>query len=277
MTTRHEVRAADGVLLAVEAAGPSQGRPLVFLHGIAQSRAVWRSVLTGPLAAVHRLVAIDMRGHGDSSAPVGSEAYATGERLGGDLHAVIGGLALERPIVVAWSYGGVVLGEYLRRYGAASLGGVLCVAAAVKVGKPARALFGPVMMDHARALLSEDPAVYEAGARAFLGACPAQPLGAAFLDEGLREMLRVPAHVRRALLTRSEDYSAELAACTAPVGTVHGTLDRVVLPQMSDELAAMHPGMPHVRLEGVGHLPWLEAAPPFGAAVRAFVERAGGR
>lgn len=273
MTTRHEVSSEDGVTIAVEEAGPAQARPIVLLHGIAQSRAVWRSVLAGPLADAYRLLAVDLRGHGDSSAPEGSDAYAKGERLGGDLRAVLDGLALERPIVLAWSYGGVVLGEYLRRYGAASLGGVLCVAAAVKVGKPARALFGPAMMDNARALMSEDAAVYEAGSRAFLAACPAHPLGDAFVADGVREMLRAPAHVRRALLTRSEDYSAEVAACTAPVATLHGAQDQVVLPRMSDEIAAMHPGMPHTRVPGVGHLPWLEAPPAFEVAVRVFVER----
>jgi pimeloyl-ACP methyl ester carboxylesterase len=39
-------------------------------------------------------------------------------------------LALERPILVGWSYGGYVICDYLRKFGDRDLGGIVFVAAA---------------------------------------------------------------------------------------------------------------------------------------------------
>jgi non-heme chloroperoxidase len=269
--TLHRVRSADGTSLAVEEAGVPGGRPVVLLHGIAQSREVWRPLLDGPLAHELRLVAPDLRGHGASDAPAGPEAYASGDRLALDLHAIIEALGLERPVLVAWSYGGVAIGEYLRRFGSSGLGGLFLVAAAVAVGRDARAWFGPAMMNNARALMSDDPAAYEAGARAFLAASAAAPLAQGELERAARAMLGVPAHVRRALLARGEDYTPEIAGCEAPVATLHGTLDEVVWPALSRHVASLRPGVRSFELEGVGHLPWLEAPERFEAALRSWL------
>jgi pimeloyl-ACP methyl ester carboxylesterase len=269
------IRAPDGVRIAVDEAGAPHGTPIVFLHGIAQSRKVWQSVLTGPLAREHRLLAVDLRGHGDSDRPEGGDAYA-GDRLGADLQAVCSELGLVRPVIVAWSYSGAVVGEYLRAHGGEGLGAILFAAAAIKIGKPARALFGPAMLNHGRALMSEDQATYEAGARAFQLACSATPLGGSFVEDCLSETARVPPHVRRALLGRSDDYSAELARCGLPMATLHGELDPVVLVAMSDEIASLAKGVESTRLPGVGHLAWLEAPDAFDAAIRLLVARRDG-
>ncbi|QDF03196.1 alpha/beta hydrolase [Myxococcus xanthus] len=268
------VEGSGGVRLAVSESGPSSGAPAVlFLHGIAQSRQSWHGVLDGRLVQDHRLVALDLRGHGDSDKPEGDAPYVDGAHFAGDLSAVIGQLGLQKPVVVAWSYGGVVAGDYLRHRGDSELGGLFFVAASVRTGKPARALFGPGMMSNARGLLSEDPAIYEATARAFIEACSVQRLDASRAEEALRAMLRVPPHVRRALLSRVEDYSVELARCSRPVATLHGELDQVVLPAMSSEvvLACAREGR-GTWLPGVGHLPFLEATAEFEAALAAFVK-----
>ncbi|WP_163867187.1 alpha/beta fold hydrolase [Myxococcus eversor] len=267
------VEGPDGVRLAVSDAGPVSGVPSVlFVHGFAQSRHCWDPVLEGGLARSFRLVALDLRGHGDSDKPEGDAPYVEGIHFADDLHAVIQGLGLERPVVVAWSYGGVLVGDYLRHRGDSALGGLFFVAASLKTGKPARALFGPGMLANARGLLSDQEETYASAARDFLQACAARQVPGAFADESLRDMLRVPPHVRRALLARTEDYSAELERRTCPVTTLHGELDQVVLPAMSSELVLPRvPGARGVSLPGVGHLPFIEARPDFEGALSAFV------
>jgi pimeloyl-ACP methyl ester carboxylesterase len=86
-------------------------------------------------------------------------------------------------------------------------------------------------------------------------------------------MRRVPAHVRRALLGRSEDFSAEIAAADLPMATLHGDLDSVVLPAMSQAIAALRPGIESTTLAGTGHLPAVEAPQAFEAALRALAAR----
>ena len=262
------VRSPDDVNLAVQASGPREAPAVVFLHGFGQSRHSWRALLDGPLAEDHRLVAVDLRGHGDSDKPTAQEAYTQDERLGQDLEAVLDALDLRRPTLVAWSYGGVVVGEYLRRRGSERLGGILLSAAAVMVGRTAKGFFGPGMLSHARALLSDDPEQYEAGARAFVAACSKVPLDEAFVEQAIAQMKRVPVHVRRAFLSRSEDFSAEIARCRAPIVTVHGSADEVVLPAMSDHVRKLVPSSVFVGLEEVGHVPWLEAPNPFVRTLR---------
>ena len=58
---------ADGRQINVLIAGPSTAPTIVFLHGLGGSQATWQLVL-GELADCYRLVAIDLPGHGRSSA-----------------------------------------------------------------------------------------------------------------------------------------------------------------------------------------------------------------
>ena len=69
---RHRtVTTADGVELAVVEAGDPEATPVVLLHGLASSWRSWSGVLADPqLSSQYRLIAFDLRGHGDSPAPL---------------------------------------------------------------------------------------------------------------------------------------------------------------------------------------------------------------
>ncbi len=265
------IKTTDDVSLAVRDAGRHDAQACVFIHGIAQSKLTWEPVLAGPLANEYHLVAYDLRGHGGSDKPEDPSALAR-TRLAGDLAAVIEGLRLERPVLVASSYGGVVVGEYLRQYGDASLGGIVFVAGAVRTGREARDLFGPVMLNHARALLAEDPATYAEGARAFLQGNAAGPFASETLEAALAEMMLVPARVRRAFLTGGEDYCPEISRSQVPIATLHGDQDAVVAPAMSAMIARLRPGIRQEWLPNVGHVPWLETPEAFNAALRSVLQ-----
>ena len=264
------VRTRDGLQLAVEEAGRRGAPTVIFVHGYAQSRTIWRRALLGPLASRLHLLSFDLRGHGDSEAPATN--HASTEWLGVDLEAVIDSLGGTAPIVAPWSYGGVAVGEYLRR-GGRRMSGLFLVAASNAIGRAARPLFGPVMLDHSRALLSADAATYMTGARAFLASCTAAPIPSELADDALAEMLRVSAPVRSALLSRDQDYANDLASCGIPITTLHGRRDPVVLPAMSERIAALVPSARSIWLDDVGHLPWLEAPQAFESELLSFATR----
>jgi pimeloyl-ACP methyl ester carboxylesterase len=97
----HRVR-REGVGLHVEERGT--GDPAVLLvHGIACDRRYMEPV-AAHLAARHRTVAVDLRGHGRSDAPAGP--YDVEAHLD-DLAAVCRALELDRPVVIGHSLGGV--------------------------------------------------------------------------------------------------------------------------------------------------------------------------
>lgn len=79
VTTRNEV--IDGLRYAVEETGA--GEPLVLLHGFTGCAANWRPLLPR-LAERHRVIAIDLPGHGNSGAP-GSVARYKMPRVAADL------------------------------------------------------------------------------------------------------------------------------------------------------------------------------------------------
>ncbi len=100
------VPSADGVPIRYEVAG--QGSPaVVFVHCWTCDRHFWDHA-AGRLAPDHRVVTLDLAGHGDS----GRDRKAwTIEAFGEDVKAVVESLGLERVILVGHSMGGPVILE----------------------------------------------------------------------------------------------------------------------------------------------------------------------
>ena len=93
----------DGVKLAYAEAG--QGDPAVVLvHGMACDRSHLRLQMQH-LEFRHRVVAVDLRGHGESDKPPGPY---TAEVFGDDLCHLFDHLGLDRPVLVGHSLGGSI-------------------------------------------------------------------------------------------------------------------------------------------------------------------------
>ena len=90
--------------------------------------------------------------------------------------AVIEQTGLERPVVVAWSYGGYIVTDFLRAYGDAAIGGINLVGAATILRPPTFDHLGPGLLENAQEMCALDLATNIAAIRRFLRACTAQPL-----------------------------------------------------------------------------------------------------
>ena len=99
---RRIVDAGDGLLLHVERAG--DGPPLVLLHGFTGSVETW-APLRAVLGRTLTTIAVDLPGHGRSSAPGKPERYAL-ERLADDLTRALDALACDRVALLGYSMGG---------------------------------------------------------------------------------------------------------------------------------------------------------------------------
>lgn len=101
-----EFRTRDNTTLHYLEAG--SGPPLVMLHGWSQGAALFKHQLEG-LADRHRVIALDMRGHGESEKP--GHGYRV-SRLAADLRELIVGLELQSVDLLGHSMGCAVIWSY---------------------------------------------------------------------------------------------------------------------------------------------------------------------
>ena len=263
--------APDGIRLAVYEWGDPRGREVVFIHGLAQCALAWRRQMESPALAGFRCIAWDLRGHGASDAPADRAAYAEGDRWAEELRAVLERTGVRRPVVVAWSYGGVVLGEYLVRHGHAGLAAINFVDAATQPGVDP---FGPVLRTHAADLVSADLATRIAATRSYVYGCFAQLPSRDELETIIAYNMIVPPHVRTAMAGRTFDFDAAFVALDLPVLVTHGAEDKVIAPEAARATATRIRGAQLSLYSGVGHTPFREAAERFDRELAALVVRA---
>ena len=95
----------DGLALAVETRGSTQGQGIVFAHGFGQTRHAWSSSAELLARRGYPCTTYDARGHGDSDWR--GEVPYTWEQMRGDLAAIVGMLA-SPPVLIGASMGGLV-------------------------------------------------------------------------------------------------------------------------------------------------------------------------
>lgn len=100
----------DGARLFATTMGT--GPNVVLLHPTPVHHAFWIPVAK-LLADRHRLTLVDLRGHGKSSAGVGTIAMA---KIAEDVHALLQAMKIERAAFVGCSIGSYTLYEYWRRF-----------------------------------------------------------------------------------------------------------------------------------------------------------------
>ncbi|HEX4705688.1 MAG TPA: alpha/beta hydrolase [Pseudonocardiaceae bacterium] len=271
VSRRDEVIGGSGVRLAVRTAGPAGGPPVVFLHGWAQSGRAWANQLTGPLSGEYRLVAADLRGHGDSSVP--ADGYDSADEWADDVRALLD-YAGRPAVLVGWSYGGLVITDYLRRHGTDGVAGLALVGAITEIGRghPGGRV-GPAMRAALPDALSDDPDVAWPTLLAFVTGMSdpgsAGPVATALAEDALR----VPAAVRKALFARDVDSAEVLAAVDVPTLVLHGRRDKVVDPSVAEYTAGLVPGATLTWFDRVGHLPFAECAQRFDTAIADHLDR----
>jgi non-heme chloroperoxidase len=223
----------DGCQIAIYEAGNPAGPGLLFLHGFGLDHRVWCKQLQDPeLSAGFRMIAMDLRGHGASCKPSEPAAYE-GSRWAEDLEAVLRAKQLVRPTVVAWSFGGRILNEFLARHHESRLSAINYVAAATlshpRFIGPSCALLTQLGSEATGAALAAAGTIVE-----MLFDCPP---GCAEHAEFLRLMTVTSPRLGALMRGRSFEYDDMLAKLTLPVLASHGEHDTFVRPALAYRLA----------------------------------------
>ena len=260
---RHTVRAPDGVEIAAYEYGNPQGQAILFIHGYMQAALSWDRQTRDPgLAREFRMVAYDIRGHGMSAKPEGDAFYKPGKVWADEVKAVIEQTGLQRPVLVGWSYGGRIMGDYLNAHGHGAIGAMNWVGATSSVADPSRFGRGARLIAP-NAAGSADLATAIDSTVAFLRACFEVQPGASDFERMLAFNMVVPRHVRLGLAGRPLEIEARLRALDIPVLVTHGQFDKLVDVSMGRYTASVVPNARLSVYDGIGHAPFWEDAPRF--------------
>ena len=270
MPKTHWVTGGGGIRLHVVEEGNPQGRPILFIHGFSQCYLSWSPQLGSDLARDFRLVALDLRGHGQSDKP--RDAYGDSQHWADDINGVINTLGLDGAVLCGWSYAGVIILDYIRHYGEDRIGGSQFVGAISKLGsEDALAVIGPAFLNLVPGFFSAEVEDSVSALYNFLQACFVNPPSVEELYPALGYNLMVPPHVRQGLLSRMVDNDDLLPRIRKPVLITHGAQDSIVLPVVVEQHKA---AMEHARVQilpGSGHAPSMEEPEAFNRGLREFV------
>src|SRR5699024_7375009 len=82
-----QVRGAGGARIVYRVGGDPDARPLILVHGWAQSSGCWGPNVMAALNRQYRVIAVDLRGHGYSDAP--EDGYDDPQVWAGDMRTVL--------------------------------------------------------------------------------------------------------------------------------------------------------------------------------------------
>jgi non-heme chloroperoxidase len=266
----------DGAELAVTDAGTPGGDlpPVVLPHCWTGSRAVWVPVARRLLAAGHRVVLYDQRGHGAST--VGRQPVSIA-RLGDDLAAVLARLDVRDAVLAGHSMGGMtvmafacdhpeVVRERVR-------GLALVATAAHGLATRGRERFWRVVLwrDLVDRAMTR-PGLGRLLVRGTFGADPRH----AHVEATRALFVATRSDVRRQCVEAigEMDLRAALRAVDVPVVVVLGTRDTMIVNSLTRTIAEHVAGAAVVELPRAGHMLPFERPDEVVAAVRRLVPEA---
>ena len=267
----HKITGGGSVQLHVVETGNERGRPILFLHGVSQSSLTWNLQMNSSLGDAHRLVAMDLRGHGLSDKP--HDAYGDSKVWADDINAVVEGLKLDHPVLSGWSYGPLVFLDYIRHYGEDQIGGLQFVGGVTKLGSAeAMSVLTPEFLNIVPLFLSTDAETVARGLERLLRLCFTREPSPSELNFMLGYNLSVPSYVRQGMFSRSFDNDDLLPKIHKPVLITHGAADAIVKPAVVEQHKT---AMPHAQIQlvpNVGHGVFWDNTSAFNERLHAFCE-----
>lgn len=257
------VTGAGGVPLNVVELGDPAKPAVLFIHGFRQSFLSWGTQFGSSLPQRCRLVAFDLRGHGNSGHPWQAEAYDSAQPWGEDVARVIAALALKKPLVVGWSFGGNVAMDFAATQPQVPVAGYLLVGTAAGTtaapAPPPAPASAPPRPTASPDLVANIGAVQASTDFLFKRPGIAPELRAQFAAAAMR----VGPWVEQAVAKRPRVDQAFVPS--QPLTFATGEQDPLVGAPVLAKLKTLFPAARFVAFPGAGHAPFLEDPARFNA------------
>jgi non-heme chloroperoxidase len=260
----------DGTGIAFSEWGNLRGPPVVLIHGWIFSRVAFDRQQHGELAERCRVIAYDLRGHGESGKPDDAAAYSNGNVWAADLDSVLQTVAVERPVLAGWSLGGRVAAHYVFARGRERVAGLNLVSSRI-LQDPNVSVNGSTSVG-AEITSDSSAEVLPITAR-FVRDCTNQTLTAQEQQSFLEVAMSVPPVARRGASAWHVEYGHFFDELNLPVLVTHGGSDSMTLPVAAETIARRLRGKLSI-YPGCGHMPFREAPDRFNHELAQFAEQA---
>ena len=253
----------NGITLAYSDKGT--GLPLVFLHAFPLNRSMW-TAQEEALSSQFRTITVDLRGHGESDAPL---RHHTLDQAAEDVRALFDHLAIQQAALVGLSMGGYILFAFYRKYADRVKGLVLAdTRAQADTAEGREGRFQMAQIAHQK------------GSAAIADIMIPKLLSPATIQTRQDIVLKVRTMIEgnqisgivgdlMAMAERSDSLSL-LSQITCPTQIIVGELDQATPPSDAKLMAEQIPGARLAVIPGAAHLSNLEQPDTFSQIVRSF-------
>lgn len=266
--------ASDGCKLATMAIGRQDAPVLLLVHGLSQGKAIWHRQFASALAKRFHLIAFDLRGHGASSRVVDLASLGQSQRWADDVAAVLEHHGVTRFVGVGWSYGALVLMDYLRGLDVASdtVAGLAFIGSAGGLTPPRpaenmpQAAVAAYYRNHALSQSADFTDRME-GIETVVDMLTAERVPQADRAIMRASALAVPLEVRSAMMQRNLSNLDLIDRVTMPTGFLVGDRDASTNIESIRELVTQLPDSRAEHFSACGHTPFIEHQAQFDMAL----------
>ncbi|WP_348611985.1 alpha/beta fold hydrolase [Halobaculum rarum] len=261
----------DGVPIYYEDHG--EGDPILLIHGWTMNAEYWWQKNVEALSEEHRVVALDLRGHGLSGKTDRGHTLAQYAR---DVRELVRTLGLTDVTPVGWSMGTAVILSYVDQFGTDRLSGAVFADQSPKFHNDEEwphGLLGEFSGEAATELATNLEYDRPSAGKPFIEAMFADPPDPDTVDEMYAQTTKTPTNVTVDVfldMTYS-DLRPVLGEINVPVLLLYGEQSNIFPTDVGAWLEGEIPDARHVPFEESGHCPFWEEPEKFNEEVASFV------
>ena len=262
----------SGVGLYVEDIGPSDGQPILFIHGWPLNHECFEYQYNQLPKLGYRCIGVDLRGFGKSDKPWFGYTY---DQLSDDIRVVIDTLGLNNVTLAGHSMGGAIAIRYMARHQEHRIARLaLLAAAAPSFTKGPNYPYGMTKAevdDLIQQTYTDRPALLGTFADLFFEKPISDPFKQWFINIGLTAAGYSTAYT--AVSLRDEKLWEDLASIQVPTGIFHGKQDKVCPFEFGEILHAMIYSSSFYVYEDSGHGLFYCDQDQFNYDLSSFIEK----
>lgn len=252
-----------------------EGKPVVLIHGYPLNDASWEYQYLPLVKAGYRVIAVTLRGFGQSDKPYGKYNY---DQFTSDIKTVLDKLDIKDATLGGHSMGGAIALHYVAKYNAAHVSKLALFAAAAPVHtkKPdyPYPLFTKEEITNWVDLVSVDrPGLLNTIGERFVLSATSVPAGIGAWLGGIEMQSSAYAMEQALIALRDEDLRGDLPKIKIPTLIMQAKQDRIVAYALAEQMNKAIKGSTLIPFENSGHALFIEEKDKFNEEFLKFLKQ----